>query len=392
MASPPLPIIETEPAFIRLNSQLSYEMLDFQNRQTNKELLILRDAQTGVAGPHLSVGAQVRGSAIFGRTNTRDRFPYLGRFPTDFTGRTVSDLRLLQSNQAIVAHANSWAHGYFETLFSDVFSFPTFEQGSFQVRQAYLVLGDLNASPFYAFLGKKNVSFGSFETLSPFTQAVPWHYFSALTEGGGIGFSADGLDVQVMALNGGRGIRVADSNNFGHINNFAANIRYERPVGDGAVLTVGAGYLHGTIYDVAVPEHIDPTAFGERNGAWDVNAQLRLGSLRISGELVQTQRAWPATGHRITAFQIETARDFMVNDIPCTLSTSLSEGEQGPGGSQFEFNRQFVVGLKVQPSPNAFFTLEYVRSTGFAPLINIATVSDRNVEQNSVVAGFVLAI
>lgn len=378
--------------FITLNTTLTYPMLDFQNRQTDKELLILQDAQQGVPAPNLTVGAQVRGSALFGRTNTRDSFPYLGRFPPDFTGNTVTDLRLLQSNQAIVAHANSWAHGYFETLFSDVFTFPTFEQGSFQVRQAYLVLGDLNASPLYAFLGKKNVSFGSFETLSPFTQAVPWHYFAPLAEGGGIGFSSNGFNVQLMGLNGGRGIRVTDSNNFGHINNFAANIRYEAEVDDGVTLAVGAGYLHGTIYDVAVPEHIDPTAFGPRNGAWDINAQLRAGALRLAAEFVQTQREWPATGHHITAFQLEAAHDFQLNDVLCTFSVSFSEGRQGPDGSQFEFNRQLVLGLKAQPSPNAFFTLEYVRSTGFAPLIDITTVSDRGVEQNSLVAGFVLAI
>ncbi|MCA9008184.1 MAG: hypothetical protein KDB01_00485, partial [Planctomycetaceae bacterium] len=77
---------------------------------------------------------------------------------------------------------------------------------------------------------------------------------------------------------------------------------------------------------------------------------------------------------------------------PLRLSASFSEGTQGPSGSQFEFNRQFVAGLRYIPHPNVTMTFEYVQSTGFAPLIDITTVSDRSVIQNSFILGLVLAI
>lgn len=386
------PMFRRDNGILRVNTPLTFHMLDFQNRQTDKEVRLLEDARRGAVTPSITIGAQLRASALYGRTNTADKFPYLGRFPTDFVGNTATDARLLHSNQAMVLHANSWAHGYVETLFSDVFSFQAAKQGSLQVRQAYVLLGDLNYSPFYAFLGKKNVSFGDMSTLSPFSQAIPWHYFAGLAEGGGIGYSANGLRGQVMALTGGRGIRVVDSKEKGHINNFAANIRYDAEVSDSIALGIGAGYLHGTIYDTAVPEHVDATAFGPRNGAWDINGSVHVGALRLAGEFVQTEEAWPASGRRVSAWRAEAAYDFFYGDMPCVLSGSFGEGNQGADGTEFEFNRQLVIGLRVQPSPNAFFTFEYVRSTGFAPLINLTTVSDRDVEQNSAIAGVVIAI
>ena len=376
---------------IRFDTALSAPMLDLLNRQSDKELLLL-DHAPGNPSTQFILGAQFRATTLVGRTNTADAFPYLGRFPTAFTGKTASDARILQANQSISAHLNPWVHGYFETLFSDVFTFPSFNQGSFQVRQAYVVLGDLNKSPVYGFLGKKNAAFGDFGTLSPFTQSMPWHYFAPLAEGIGLGYTKDGVNISVMGLNGGRGIRVADSAEIGRINNFALNSQYVAQLGNDATASIGFGYLHGTIYDVAVPEHIDPTAFGPRNGAWDVNARLQLGALSLLGEYVQTIKNWPATNDEVVAYQIEGAFDFELASKPARASISWSEGLQGPSGSEFEFNQQLVTGLRVTASENVTLTAEWVRSSGFAPLINIVNVSNRDVVQNSLVLGLVLAI
>lgn len=377
---------------IGIDTVHSARMLEFQNRQTNKELFILQHAAESGQVPSVVLGAQMRASMLFGSTNTANKFPYLGRFPTDFTGTTASDARILQANQAVTTHITPWAHGYFETLFSDVFSFSTFEQGSFQVRQAYVVLGDLNKSPFHAFIGKKNVTFGDFGTLNPFTQAVPWHYFGALAEGAGVGYTGHGLELSVTALDGGRGIRVADSEALGKLNNFAANGLYKFNIGPDSEIALGAGYLHGTIYDSAVPEHIDPTAFGPRNGAWDINANIRYKNFHLAGEFVQTLEVWPASNHKVLAYRMEAAADFNLGSYPSRISAGFSEGIQGADGTEFEFNNQFVAGMRVNASENAYVTAEWVRSAGFAPLINLTTVSDRDVVQNSLVLGLVLAL
>ena len=87
---------------IRLNSTLTQPLMDFQNRQSDKELLLIDPAFSGgQETTGLTIGAQFRGSAMVGRTNTTNKFSYLGRFPTDFSGDSVTDARLLQANQVV---------------------------------------------------------------------------------------------------------------------------------------------------------------------------------------------------------------------------------------------------------------------------------------------------
>ena len=383
---------------VRLDTPASAALLDFQNRQTDKQLITLgRLPALGANGPTIVPGAQLRLSALYGRTNTRGKFGYLGRFPPDFSGNTATDLRILQANLAATAYFTPWAAGYVETLFSDVFTFPTFNQGSFQVRQAYAVVGDVTRTPFYGFIGKKNVSFGDLSTLSPFTQALPWHYFAALGEGAGVGYARGGFHAVLTGLSGGRGIRTVDSPSDGRVNNFAFNSSYARAFGtrfgDVNVL-VGAGYLHGTIYNADVPEHVDTDLFGPLNGAWDVNATLRWRRLILAAEYVKTATDWPVTGEPVTASKLEAAYDLSLLQRPLRMSASWGEGRQGPAGSEFEYNRQLVLGAGWQPRPNALLSAEIVRSSGFAPLIGLTApgVSDRDVHQTSLVLGLSLAL
>ncbi|MFK7765691.1 MAG: hypothetical protein AB8B55_00515 [Mariniblastus sp.] len=387
--------VNTSPTWgnlLQLDTPFTSQMLDFQNRQGDKELLLL-DHGLHLGGQRsITLGTQFRASGLFAKTNTANKFSYLGRFPADFTGERASDFRLLQANQSVTAHLNSNIHGYFETLFSDVFSFGDFKQGSFQVRQAYVVFGNQAVSPWYAHIGKKNVSFGDMGTLSPFTQAMPWHYFAPLAEGAGIGFDNGRLNATVTALNGSRGIRVVDSEENGDLNNFAANLLLRTPIGNDGQFDIGIGYLHGTIYNADVAEHLDASLFGPNNSAWDVNAHLQMGRMQLAAEYVQTNNAWPATGHEVIAYRTEAALDTYFGGLPGRASVSWSEGLQGEKGTEFEFNRQLVVGYRVQPFENAFFTFEYVRSTGFAPLIGIQRVSDIDVVQNSIVLGAVLSL
>lgn len=378
---------------IGLNVAVTEPLLNFQNRQTEKQLLVL-DGQRNVAcqGPHAYLGAQFRASFLAAQTNSPNRFSYLGRFPPDFDGRSATDARLVHANQAIVAHVSPWASGYFETLFSDVFTFPTFTQGSWQVRQAYAVVGNFDESPFYGWIGKKNLDFGDFGTLSPFSQAMPWHYFAALAEGVGVGYSDGYVHVTAAAVNAGRGIRVADTIGKGNLSNFTINSRVVIPFNDQVAMSLGAGYLHSTIYDGATAEHTNPLIFGPRNGAWDVNGRLDIGGLSFSGEYVSTLNDWPAVAHKVSAWKAETAYFYADWYKPITFAVSFSEGIQGASGTQFEFNRQLVVGTRIDFSPNWYGTLEWVRSSGFAPLIDITTVSNRDVVQNTAVIGLVLAL
>jgi hypothetical protein len=285
--------------FIHTDTEFFRHMLDFQNRQSQKELKILENSNFWGDHPTLLFGGQARFSFLAAGTNTDDKFSYLGRFPPDFSGNSATDARILQANAGLTAHVTNSINLHSELLFSDVFTFPDHKQGSLQVRQAYAVFGDLKCCPWYAYIGKKNVSFGDMGTLSPFSQSVVWHYFGALHEAIGVGYSKNGFNITLEGINGGRGIRAADSEERGKLNNFAVNAIYEKCVSDGVLLQLGAGFLLGTIYDATEAEHLDPTAFGEYNSAWDVFAQAQFGAVTLSGEFVSTVDDWPTTAHPV---------------------------------------------------------------------------------------------
>ncbi|MCC9599112.1 LbtU family siderophore porin [Stieleria sp. JC731] len=380
-----------QPSFIQLDTELFGDLLDFQNHQTEKQLL-LRDENASWSGkPVVLVGSQARLSILAATTNRDDKFSYLGRFPADFTGSSATDARLLQANLGMATYVNPWISGYGELLFSDVFTFPDFKQGSLQVRQAYAVFGDPAQSPWYAFIGKKNVSFGDMGTLLPFSQSVVWHYFAALHEGVGVGYQDENLSATLTGINGGRGIRLADSEAKGKINNFAANMIIS---GGQRQLSwrLGAGFLYGTIYDGLVAEHLDTGLFGEANHAWDVNAELKVRDFTFQGEFVSTTGDWPVTSYPVSAYRAEAAYDSLCYGRPARYAISWSDGHQAESGSEFEFNQQFAVGMGLSMGPHATCSVEYVRSLGFAPLINITTVSDRDVVQDSLVLGMTIVL
>lgn len=380
--------------WLHLDVCLSGALLDFQNRQSDKEVLVLTD-QTKRSGrrPQVIVGGQSRLSFLAARTNTKNRFPYLGRFPTDFHGDTASDARMLQANAHATAHVTPYASMVGELLFSDVFSFGDFKQGSLQVRQAYAVLGDFRVSPFYLYIGKKNTGFGDFSTLSPFTQSVTWHYFAGVGEGIGGGYHDNHWDITLAGINGGRGIRLVDSPERGKLNNLAANVTYTMGDYCDRRLQIGGGFLLGTIYDGFTAEHLDADQFGpDYNSAWTVNSRLDIDRITLAGEYVTTTDDWPVTASPVVAYRAEAAYWFDRGARGSNVSVSWSSGEQGPSGSEYEFNDQLVLGLGKRFGNHARVSVEYVRSLGFAPLLAITTVSDRDVTQDSIVLGMNLVL
>ena len=380
--------------WLRLDTSLTNRLLDFQNRQSDKEIEILQHHRClGACTPVVVAGAQSRLSFLAAATNTEDKFPYLGRFPTDFSGDTATDARLLQANAHLTGYVAPAVSVYGELLFSDVFTFGDFKQGSLQVRQAYAILGDLDTAPYYFYLGKKNLGFGDFSTLSPFTQAVTWHYFAALAEGIGVGFHDQTWDLTLAAINGGRGIRLNDSTERGKLNNLAANASWQHRTSHCNRIQLGVSFLLGTIYDGLIAEHLDVNQFGaDYNSAWDVNGRWDRGHWTLAGEFASTTGSWPVTGTLVSAYRAELAYWMSRTTRPSYLSVSWSAGDQGPDGAEFEFNRQLVIGYSKQFHQRCRVSAEYVRSIGFAPLINLTTVSDRDVAQDSLVLGMTIVL
>ncbi|MEZ6121321.1 MAG: hypothetical protein R3C28_32855 [Pirellulaceae bacterium] len=137
---------------------------------------------------------------------------------------------------------------------------------------------------------------------------------------------------------------MADSTSRGTLNNFAANASITLGNAEACQLRIGGGFLRGTIYDGLAAEHLDTNQFGDFfNSAWDVNFRLDIGRLSLAGEFVSTIEPWPVTNARVSAYRAEVAWS-LATAFPSRVSVSWSEGRQGPSGSEFEFNRQLVVG------------------------------------------------
>ena len=91
VTSSPMPQFpqQTSPfpsGLLRLNSPMTRPLLDFVNRQSEKELFLMSKEAVACNGPEITIGAQFRASAMVGHTNTANKFPYQGRFPGDFVG------------------------------------------------------------------------------------------------------------------------------------------------------------------------------------------------------------------------------------------------------------------------------------------------------------------
>lgn len=377
--------------------EYSFNMLSMTEMITTKDLYLLslrqkkEDKSLFIPNRSLTIGGMLRSEVLAAHTNTSGKFGYLARSPSDFTGDDATDARvrrgMLSWTGALTENITTFA----QILFSDTVTFATHKQGSLQMRRAYALFGNLDDSPIYGFIGKKDVAFGDMSTLSPFTPSAVWHYFGALGEGLGFGFKNEKCNLVLTGLCGGRGMRVVDSHQKGKINNGALNFTLYAPLTNWS-FNGGAGLLLGTIYNQSVAEHVDEDLFGPMNPAVDGFLNLSYSGFSVALEYAQTLKDWTVVGHEVIAFKAEVSQCFSRHDYDATFSFSYSEGIQGDKCDPFAFNKQAIFGFEyLLKNRSCSFGVEYVISRGFSPLINIATNSSQHVLQNSIVVFAILA-
>lgn len=375
----------------------SVPMLSRLEYRTIKPLVLLKYRQCNPCSPDVIIGAQIRPAVFYGRTNELDKFSYLGRFPGNFRGRDASFADINDFTFSLTYSLLHWVHAHWEFLNSDQITFfrdP--RQGANQTLKAYALLGNLNCCPVYATIGKKDVSFGMLYTVNPYTPSFTWHYFGALAEGAAIGYYKNGLYAEATLLDGGRGIRVSDTNEKGKLDNWAINASYEYCFCHLWSLTVGAGYLYSTIYDGPIPEHEGPISIGPRNDIYDVNLRVKypLGWSYI--EYASTMHRWLSTNHVVSTVSFGSA--LCLQDCwlykPLIASVEYGQGVQGPQGSEYRKNFQFVLGLDYRLRDNIRFSLEYILAGGFAPLLDITDpgFSKQHAREHCIQLGLTLVI
>jgi len=374
---------------IGFNHDYAYDMLDATTRINSKQRLLLERKKSGdLAADSVYLSGAVTAIADYQRSNRSSKFGYLMRHPTSSNQRTkdVSEAVLHSAQLALTANLGDWVTGYVELLYDPEQSFGSgtltdVNRNQVQVRRGYVMLGNLKESPFYVSLGKMAVPFGLTDTVNPFTASTVWHAFGGLAYGLNGGYTQDGLNFNVMAVQGGSQFRganvpVDNSNVPSKLNNVAVDLNYTFGVATDTNLLVGASYLKGSAYCQEFPiTHFNSCQ--DENGAYDVYTRLSGKNWQVKAELAQTEDKWPGTFNptipqfgpsKVTSWDIGAQYNTSFMSLPTDYSIEFSRFDTGPSGSPWEKQDQWVLGMATYITPSAKLFGEYIHTEGYAPL------------------------
>ena len=388
---------------VHVEATLGYQILDPTTDINRKQHFILEQKREGVLAPgsaylHGAVTAVVNSQT----SNRADKFGYLMRQPNppNQIGTKVSEAAIHSMQLGTTFVLDDWVTGHAMMLFDPGQSFGAgtntdLERNQVQVRQAYALFGNLDRSPVFASLGKMAVPFGLTDTVNPFTASTVWHAFGGLANGAAAGYADEGLNLTVMAIQGGSQHRAANvpvggTNTPSRLNNFAMDANYTLPVGSETQLLFGGSYLHGSAYCQDYPvQHFEPCR--DNNPAFDVYGRLVSGGLALKAEFARTFNEWPGTfnpgipeftANDVTAFDAGARYRFDTANGPVDISAEFSRFIAGPDGAPWEKQDQFVLGAALFSGPGTKIFAEYVHVDGFVPLNFLSGGSVRDANGN----------
>lgn len=374
---------------IKTDLRYSEEMFDRQDHVTDKIAVALLARRDGVLDPQsFYLGGRLVLTYIFEETNTAGKFPILSRLPPTHTSGKSDSYGVLNEASLNFTITLPWVTAFAQGEYTEV-EYPG--QEDLQLRKYWVAVGDLSRFPVYAAVGRKTVNFGNFASYAPFTHTHSSHYFWAQTDDPLIelGYVTDRTHLALSLIPEHRGLRVISSpENNGGLSNFALNGSHRFDLQGDKSLTVGGGYLRGTIYDSAIAHHPPGQGtFRSWNGAYNVNATFSGSNFDVMAEFTTTEDIWPATGHKVTATTLQGRYKSRVFGKPAVYSLAASRGLQGAGGTEWERMEQVILGLEVEPTPHLKLGAEYMYNNGFVPLILPTRTGDRSVESHTFILG-----
>ena len=375
--------------FVRTDSQFGYEILDPTNAINRKERLVLHRKRDGTLAPGgLYLQGAITPIANHQSSNRADKFGYLMRHPTakNQVGKTVSEAAIHSVQLGATATLGDWIAGHAQALFDPEQSFgagtnTSIDRNQLQMRQAWVLFGDFDRSPFYASLGKMAVPFGLTDTVNPFTASTVWHAFGGLANGVKAGYSQQGLNLTLMGIQGGAQFRAANTPVKGTavpglLNNLAVDASYELRLDRVGTLLLGGSYQRGSAYCQDYPvQHFEPCR--DNNPAFGIYGRLVTGPFTFKVELARTTDVWPGTfnpdmpqfaASKVTAFDLGAKYRLERGGGPLDLSVEFSRFTAGPGGAPWEKQDQIVLGVAWFVEPSVKLFAEVVRTAGYAPL------------------------
>jgi len=377
---------------IKLNHSYSYDMLDPTTNINSKQLLLLQQKQNGqLLSNSVYFGGAVTAIANYWGSNRDGKFGYLMRHPTanNQVGKVVSEATIHSAQTNFTANIGDWVSAYGEFLYDPEQSFgagtnTALGRNQVQLRQGYVLFGNLDKSPVYGAIGKMNTPFGLTDTVNPFTASTNWHAFGGLANGALLGYSKDGLHIRFQAIQGGSQFRAANvpvdgTNVPSRINNYTIDANYTFAFADGSdQLMLGGSYKRGSAYCQSFPVvHFE--ACPAANPAWAAYGRLHLGNFTLQAEFNKTTDIWPGTFNPIAPLNVFAASKVsslslggrytaMVNNKRTDFSLEFSNFVAGPAGSPWQRQNQWVLGTAVFLSDSVKLFGEGVHVEGYAPL------------------------
>ena len=379
---------------VGFDGKLSFQMLDPTTDINRKQLLLLDARRRGeLPDSSLTLGGAITAVVDRQSTSTNGSFGYLMRQPGNAIGRSASEAVIHSAQLGLTATIGTWVTAYSELLYGPSQSFAaginTAEtRNQVQLRSGYVVLGNLDRSPFYASIGKMATPFGLTDTVSPFSASTVWHAFGGLANGLQGGYSSGGLNASLMAVQGGAQFRGANTpvdgtNVPSKLNNLAIDASYTWNLADTARLRTGASYERGSSYCQPFPvSHFG--ACQTNNPAYDLYARMKSERWTLQAEYARTANPWPGTfnpalpqftASKVTSWGLGGRYLAQFGNQNVFLSAEASRLVSGPGGAPWEKQDQIVLGAAAYLSPSVKLFGELVRVNGFVPLQNVGTIN-----------------
>lgn len=416
-------VVESGSSLIDLNPRVTYLMTE-PNQEWRKELVLLEERQKGHMNTQgLTLGTQLITLGNYQKSNVNSKFGYLMRHPTSSNqiGYEVSEAVVHSWKLSAIGNVNSWLSSFVELLYDPQQSFGAgatitgLTRNQIQLRQGYILIGDLNRSPLYFSLGKMHGAFGQQGSVSPFTNSTMWHAFATLSYGAQFGVKTKNFNLVLMAVQGGAQFRAANTSVAGtnvpsRINNGIADVNYTFNFGERSSLKIGGSYIMGCAYCHDFPvQHFEACA--DDNPAYSIYGKFLVKErLQIQASWAKTLEVWQGTHNPIPPLDVFAASkvssleagakyDFkLVGDMTYSASFEFSNYIAGAPGSPWEFQNQYVAGFSALINRSSRLFIEGIRTEGFVPLNFLSggnlppgqTISDRGAKSHGVVVGAML--
>lgn len=382
-----------QPFCVRFNPEFSYKMLE-QNQQPRKVDVLLEERKTGTLKERqLIIGASLTAIADYQHSNKDSKFAYLMRHPTatNEIGKDVSEAVIHSFQLSVTGSVNNWLALHAELLYNPEQSFgagtiTALARNQIQLRTGYILIGDLNKAPVYVALGKMDGPFGQVGSVSPFSNSSMWHAFGTLGYGAQAGFKKGGLNITVMAAQGGAEFRslntvVGDSTAVpSKLNNFIADINYTIKFSEVVNLKAGASYLRGSSYNQDFPvTHF--SAGKENNPAYSYYGKMNAGrKVTLMGAFAKTVKVWKGTHNpspvlsKYDAAKVSSLSlggRYIFNPDGKTIFTASAEFSNfhcGAKGAPWERQNQTLVGFSALIKKSSRLFVEAFTTKGYDPL------------------------